>query len=213
VEPVEDRESTREPCVDGDVLSMEVAERELVVAGAVCEESAVALHASGAPAVARVRVIAPAVRIGLSRLRREVVGVYAVAIRIAERLRLVPVDVEMVAVPPASALEVPLVRREPSEVMVERTVLHHQDDDVVDGRLLGRYRQEARPGERTCEGGLGARPAEQPSELGAERGGTRPRRGARQEPASSDVAPHDARNIPTMVVVEQATPEPVVTIA
>ena len=140
---VERREPASHAGVERQVVGLVVAEGVAVVAAVGPEEPAVALRVTGGPAVARVVEAAapPGVR---HRLGVEVERVdHLTTRRIEVALHRLGVDGERVAVAREPPLEVALVAAEPSEVVIEGAVLHHQHDDVFDGRLRRREVEHA----------------------------------------------------------------------
>ena len=110
---VAERELARERGVEIEIALVVVADRELVVAAG--EESVRELAAAAAPAVVGVGVLAAAIVARNEAMRRH---------------RLVVVGMRRIL----GVVEPDLVLRAgaPAEIMVERAVLHHQHDHVVD---------------------------------------------------------------------------------
>jgi hypothetical protein len=113
---------------EAEVALVEVGERELVVARPGCQESAVQLRAARLPAVAGIRVATALVLRAARAERREVARGHLLAERVRIALGLIRVRVA-----------------QPAEVVVERPVLHHQDDEVVDRDVPRRGQRVAEP--------------------------------------------------------------------
>ena len=158
-EAVVDRELLRRRVDELDLALVVVGQGELVVAAALGQEPVAQLRPPRLPAVPRIRMAA-ALPLGLER--RGVARPNAPARRaVDERLLLIPVR-----------------SLEPAEVVVERAVLHHHDDDVVDRHVAPRGQ---RPG--LALRGLGDHgAARQPAQAG-EAGD---RRGAGEELAAAE---------------------------
>ena len=149
-------EAPRESRVHWDVIGVVEADRALRVVRACGQEPVVALGAPGIPVVGRRRPRADAVgvrlvgacgdRLGGDQLPRRIAVVEVLAGRHREA-----------GTPPTSArVEVRRICAEPTQVVVEGAVLHHQHHHGVDGaRRRGRRKERlacrCRPGELAAE--------------------------------------------------------------
>ena len=137
-----------------DVRRLVVAQGEAVVAAAACREAVVALDPAGVPAVARDPVLATAVRIRLGAGRRQVARHEGPVVAVRVVLVLAAADVEAVPVLGAAGVEVRGVGAQPSEVVVEGTVLHDEHHDRVDRCVRRRTVEQAVGPERDFRGAV-----------------------------------------------------------
>ena len=141
--PVRDGEAAGDVRVDRDVTVEVVARGKVVVVGAGGEEAEGALGPARVPPVARVLVVAAPVGARVVAEVQRMAGAHGHVERIDVRLVQTGVDAEVLPVSAAALLEILLIPPEPTEVVVERPVLHREDDDRVDRAIRCRMAQHA----------------------------------------------------------------------
>ena len=165
--PVRDGEAAGDVRVDRDVTVEVVARGKVVVVGSGGEEAEGALDPARVPPVARVLVVAAPVGARVVAEVQRMAGAHGHVERIDVRLVQTGVDAEVLPVSAAALLEILLIPPEPTEVVVERPVLHREDDDRVDRAFGGSMPEHAvgrqrRPGNLCGAGRRGVAAREEP---------------------------------------------------
>ena len=140
---VGDGEATGQRVVAGDVGAVVEAERIPIVAGTGRREAVIALEAARGPAVRRHLATAAPIGIGLAGRVEEVLRHHVVTVGVRVPHLLTRADAELMAVRAPTGIHVRVIGRQPTEVVVEGTVLEHHDDDGVDRRVRGRMIHDA----------------------------------------------------------------------
>ena len=135
---IENGEPFRQRRVDRQIFGGVVADRVLVVPRARRQETGVALASSGGPSVTGRRALAEPVRIRVVGPFDQCIGGLELPRRVAVPDLVLRLDRELGTPASPPLVEIGTVGTEPTQVVVERPVLHHQHDDCVDGAFACR---------------------------------------------------------------------------